>query len=1120
MKKLFIILLLGIFLISFASSLEFDNIKTLPDISKDIYIGDKLIEYNELWEKYPVVEIDNWLGLGETLFSGALTEHTESCGNNCFSELEVYLANDGVLISDMNFKKKLDSGEWIDSNIQSYKLFYQSGTNYENIDDYEYQCFQIGINKNGTAINECSYIKIGSHLESKPIWTEFVVGDIFQNGNYKIKIEGTKKLEETYDWIPTIAGKEINELAIWGSFYINSSNLVSWWYLDETVGNDVIDSKQRYNLTRNNGTIGVTGKIGTAYSFNRNVEYLNSTQNIGITNYPFTLAMWANASNTGYEMILGGFGSTSDDDIDYSIGVRITTGNLFILARDGVGGGHIDSTASTVNISDGSYHHIVAVFNSSTDRKIYKDGISVLNQTTEVPYLNTDINFFIGSSYNLGNYFDGYIDEFSVWNKSLNTTDITKLYNLGAGTRILEAVVTLNSPENTSNISLQQVTTNSSAIVFETNIVNVTLWDNRTGTWEARNTTIKTGTTNTTSFTNTYLDGSYLWNHKWCDSDGDCGFATSNYTFNIDTTKPQISVEAPSDTLNYGLVGGNETLNITFTDANLDSCWYNYNGTNITIAGCLTGIKNSTNFLLELGNTNMTIYANDSLGNENSTFISWDYYVLEISQSFSTQVTEGITTRISSNLTLSSGQRLSSADLNYNGTLYSGSTNEYSTNNWFVYYDLNVPQVSTDTNITFFWNLTFEDDTTLLTQLNNQTILNIAIDNCSSYTNTLFNFSVLDEDTQTILNATGDNVSIIVDLSFYNPNNNELIFNFSQEYKQTNPARVCVEDSLVEETYRLDGVVQYSANNRFKEFYNFQNYSLNNETDATLINLYDLNSTLGQEFKITYKDENFNTVPGAVIQIQRKYIGEGVFKVVELPLFGSQGYAIAHLIRDDVIYNFIILEDGEVLGTFENIVANCQNPTISDCEININSFSSTVSPEDFSNDGAFVAKLTYNSTSRVVSTTYSITSGAPEQTNLNVTLWDSYLNQSVCSDGLYSAGGTLSCTIPAQFGNTTVYIELSSDSDVKRTAVFILNTDPQSIYGANLIFLSLCIMLFIIGMSTSDNPLTLGIMLIVGTIILITLNMVSSLGWFGQGATILWLIVAIAIILIKGSNRQ
>jgi len=169
---------------------------------------------------------------------------------------------------------------------------------------------------------------------------------------------------------------------------------------------------------------------------------------------------------------------------------------------------------------------------------------------------------------------------------------------------------------------------------------------------------------------------------------------------------------------------------------------------------------------------------------------------------------------------------------------------------------------------------------------------------------------------------------------------------------------------------------------------------------------------LGQEFKITYKDDQFNTVPGAIIQIQRKYIDEGVFKTIEIPLISSAGYTIAHLIRSDAIYNLIILKDGKVLDSFTNIVANCQNPTFTDCEININSFATGISPEDFTVGDDFSTTLTYDRTTRLVSATYVIPSGVSATTTLNVTLFDALGTSAVCADSLFAAGGTLSCTVP------------------------------------------------------------------------------------------------------------
>jgi hypothetical protein len=45
----------------------------------------------------------------------------------------------------------------------------------------------------------------------------------------------------------------------------------------------------------------------------------------------------------------------------------------------------------------------------------------------------------------------------------------------------------------------------------------------------------------TVTFTNTYPSGSnILWNMQFCDSDGACGFSTSNYTFYVDSVTPTI----------------------------------------------------------------------------------------------------------------------------------------------------------------------------------------------------------------------------------------------------------------------------------------------------------------------------------------------------------------------------------------------------------------------------------------------------------------------------------------------------------------------------------------------------------------------------------------------------
>ena len=533
-----------------------------------------------------------------------------------------------------------------------------------------------------------------------------------------------------------------------------------------------------------------------------------------------------------------------------------------------------------------------------------------------------------------------------------------------------------------------------------------------------------------------------------------------------------------------------------------------------------TGIGPNTTSFVYSGANNLTFYANDSSDNTGMFFTEWEYKLFQNSESFNTITTEGSSETFSIDVTTGTGLQISSVDLIYNSTI-NPAMFTFVGNDYEITEEIQIPNVNTNRNLSFFWRIRLNDATEINTSTNNQSVNNFGVDDCSVNTITLFNFTLLDEDSQVKLGGVVENTSIKVDMQLKNTITQQSILNFSQDYDQLNSVAICAESDLAAGKFRTDMVVEYSSTNRFVEFYNLQNFTLTNLTNAQNISLFNLvsNATNSQEFKITYKDSNFNTVPGALIQIQRKYIDEGKFKTVEIPRIGGAGFTVAHLITADVIYNLIVTNEGSVLDSFTNIVANCQNPSLDECEININSLASSVSPEDFSSVGDFSSTLTYDEDTRVITSIYAITSGANAITNLNATLFDGLGNQSICSDTLNAAGGTLSCTVPIAFGNSTVIVKITSGGDLKRTAILALDQDPSEIYGANLVFIGLTLILLIIGMSITDQPMFLGVMLFFGVVLLIVLNIVSSFGWVGTGATILWLVIALVIVMIKGGNR-
>ena len=97
------------------------------------------------------------------------------------------------------------------------------------------------------------------------------------------------------------------------------------------------------------------------------------------------------------------------------------------------------SDANYINIRDNNWHHIVAVYTPSTSVALFVDGNFVKSNTTNIP---ASVNF-VNDNLNIGrrpqsggvNYFNGKIDEVAIFNRALDSTEISALYD-GSGSNI------------------------------------------------------------------------------------------------------------------------------------------------------------------------------------------------------------------------------------------------------------------------------------------------------------------------------------------------------------------------------------------------------------------------------------------------------------------------------------------------------------------------------------------------------------------------------------------------------------------------------------------------------------------------------------------------------------
>jgi hypothetical protein len=127
-----------------------------------------------------------------------------------------------------------------------------------------------------------------------------------------------------------------------------------------------------------------------------------------------------------------------------------------------------------------------------------------------------------------------------------------------------------------------------------------------------------------TSNVNTNVLGTYSVIYSVTDSSSNT--VTATRTVNVvasDTTAPVIAILFPSNNGNYQSVS---TLQVQITDPNLQSCWYKKNGGSSIFFTCNSGQIITLNANSKSGENVWIVYANDSLGNQNSESVTFDVF--------------------------------------------------------------------------------------------------------------------------------------------------------------------------------------------------------------------------------------------------------------------------------------------------------------------------------------------------------------------------------------------------------------------------------------------------------------------------------------------------------------
>lgn len=251
------------------------------------------------------------------------------------------------------------------------------------------------------------------------------------------------KMDEVGVWSRALSADEISQL--FNSGRGNAYPLTDSPSLYGAVAYYKLDGNSNDAIGTNNGTDtsisynNSYGKINQGILLNGSSTYitLGDFSSI-INNGDFSVSCWIKVSSFAAQGIAVSFGTGGLTDNQINIGVTSGSKPFFGLYSD-------DLTGTTTLSTSTWYHLVVTYVYGSKLQTIYINGTSDSTRTSSgLPSVSSTT--FIGKRASAYDFFNGNVDEISVWNKALSSGDVTTLYNSGNGLQYpFHAVYTLTA---------------------------------------------------------------------------------------------------------------------------------------------------------------------------------------------------------------------------------------------------------------------------------------------------------------------------------------------------------------------------------------------------------------------------------------------------------------------------------------------------------------------------------------------------------------------------------------------------------------------------------------------------------------------------------------------------
>ena len=532
---------------------------------------------------------------------------------------------------------------------------------------------------------------------------------------------------------------------------------------------------------------------------------------------------------------------------------------------------------------------------------------------------------------------------------------------------------------------------------------------------------------------NFWMDEFAFWNRTLTDEEvnilwnNGAGLTLDNLTFSTGGLNPRVTLNTPIDNEAVADEEVNFTADLLVSDNSFNltnATWFIWNSdstiinqSNITISDMEASISELFG-PFDIGVYEWNVYGCVTNGTSSNCEFSMSNFTFSsafsiVSQNYNNNTYETDNETFIINITTLPDILAINSYLIYDGQNYFADSECSDDGNCTITRTIDIPLVNggEEELKNFSWNISVFDGITGLTSgtpEQQQNVSRIHLEECGTYTVQTLNYTAYDERTLARLNP-----YIFEGTFFYWLGGGSVKQNSSVD--ETSGAEVDICINPPDRDFFLDTDITYSKNSTYVETdYHQQVDTVSNSTRS--IFLYLLNEEFATTFILLVQDQNLNPIPDALINIQRYYPAENVFRTVQVAKADDNGESVGFYETEIVDYkHLIVLNNTILLTTNQGKIVGKEVPftlifTVGEDQ--------TVPYAVFEGNPNIFTNLTYDSTSGLVTFTFIDISGQATAGTLTVEApqFGRSTTTTICDESLAFPSGTINCNVTGYNG--------------------------------------------------------------------------------------------------------